>query len=357
MHKAILFISFLGLFFSCKSQNRPPVQTSLASFIQHKGDSLLKTENVPGILVGVFDGDTRFYSFGYADPDKKIPFDSTAIFEAGSITKTFTAYIVESILKQKNISDSSSIFPYLPDSVQRNKALSSITFLSLLNHTSGLPRIPDNLPLTSTAPYDNYRLDDLFSFLKQCNPKPDGKSNYSNLGMGLVGVLAERIAGTDFKTLLKTHVFHPYEMNDALQARPKKAQGYFENTKQPFWNMNALFPAGGVQCSARDMLAYLQAMSLLSAGGSYQSQIIGKLLQPTVKLTPAMNVCRAWHTLEQNGKPTIYWHNGGTYGFSTFAAFVKETERSVIVVVNQFNKNNISDGLGIAIMKKMLNEK
>jgi hypothetical protein len=58
--------------------------------------------------------------------------------------------------------------------------------------------------------------------------------------------------------------------------------------------------------------------------------------------------------LEQKGKPTIYWHNGGTYGFSTFAAFVKDTKRSVVVVVNQFNQNQVSDGLGIAIMKEML---
>ena len=53
-------------------------------------------------------------------------------------------------------------------------------------------------------------------------------------------------------------------------------------------------------------------------------------------------------------KPIIYWHNGGTYGFSTFAAFIKGQQKAVIVVINKFNQNNISDGLGIAIMKELI---
>ncbi len=67
-----------------------------------------------------------------------------------------------------------------------------------------------------------------------------------------------------------------------------------------------------------------------------------------------MKVCRAWHTLQQKDKPVIYWHNGGTYGFSTFAAFLKNTDQAVMIVINRFNSNNISDNLGFTIMKKML---
>jgi hypothetical protein len=67
-----------------------------------------------------------------------------------------------------------------------------------------------------------------------------------------------------------------------------------------------------------------------------------------------VQVGRGWHTLEKKNNQVIYWHNGGTFGFSTFAAFVKDTRQAVIVVVNKFNSNAVSDGLGIAIMKKML---
>jgi len=72
-------------------------------------------------------------------------------------------------------------------------------------------------------------------------------------------------------------------------------------------------------------------------------------------LSATVGVARGWHFNVAKNKPVIYWHNGGTYGFSTFAAFVKETGQWVMVVVNQFNKNNIvSDRLGMQIVQKML---
>ncbi|HEY1022592.1 MAG TPA: serine hydrolase domain-containing protein, partial [Flavisolibacter sp.] len=339
MHK--LFFAFLFILMRLCGQ----AQNDLANFIQQKGDSLVAAEKLPGILVGVLNGNSRqYFSFGYADPEHKIPFDSSTVFEAGSITKTFTAYLLEAVLQEKKISDTTSILPYLPDSVQSNQALASVSFLSLLNHTSGLPRLPNNLPLASAAPYDNYKAADLFAYLQQSTPKPDGKSNYSNLGAGLAGWLAEKIAGRDFRTLLNEYVFIPFGLQDATAANRRKAQGYFGNSRRPFWNMDVLFPAGGVHCSASDLLHYLAGMSSRNSRGDLQAQVIEKLLQPTVAVSPAVRVSRAWHTLEQSGKPIIYWHNGGTYGFSTVVAFLKESNQAVVVVVNQFNKNAVSDG-------------
>lgn len=325
---------------------------TLESFVRQKGDSLLKAEKLPGIFVAVLNGDERrYFSFGYAVPDEKKVFDSTTVFEAGSITKTFTAYVVERVLLEQGITESSSIISYLPDSVQRNKTLSSITFLALLNHTAGLPRLPANLPLRSMTPYDNYTQADLFTYLKTVNPSPDGKSNYSNLGMGLAGVLAQRMAHADYPALLDQYIFRPFGMKPfAEQANGPKAQGYFEGQKSSYWNMAALAPAGALQTSASQLLTYLQYIS--RAEKENTDSVVKRVLQPSVSVAPTVNVCRAWHTFEQKEKPVIYWHNGGTYGFSSFAAFEKGTGRAVVVVVNKFNANAVSDGLGLAILRK-----
>lgn len=354
MRKAFLFMNLISLFFSCRAQKKTSAQNNLAGFIQQKGDSLLQAEKVPGIFVGILNkGKREYFSFGYAVPDEKNPFNAKTVFEAGSITKTFTAYLVESILREKEIPDTNSIVHYLPDSVQSNKALRSITFLSLLNHTSGLPRLPENMPLlpTDMDPYRNYTEHDLFAYLKTAQPKPDGKSNYSNLGMALAGVLAQRISGKDFAHLLADYVYTPFGIQ-GQNLTQVKSQGYFENEKVAFWKWNALAPAGCIHATAENMLTYLSRMSKPTDARS--KAVIEQLLLPTTSLSPAVRIGKAWHTFEQKGKPAIYWHNGGTYGFSTFAAFVKDTEQAVIVVVNQFNKNAVSDGLGIAIMKKML---
>ncbi len=208
----LLIIWTCLLFAGCKAGQK---QEGLSLFINNKADSLYKTEKLPGIFIGVLNnGERSYYNFGFADPDKKMSFDSSTLFEIGSITKTFTAFVLESVLKEQNISDSSSIINYLPDSVKANKALEKISFLSLLNHTSGLPRLPENMDLYSNAmsPYDDYTAEDLFGYLKTCAPKPDGKSNYSNLGAGLAGVIAERIAGKSYHRVLNEYIFAPFKI-------------------------------------------------------------------------------------------------------------------------------------------------
>ncbi len=342
---------------SCQAQSKPQ---QLDNFVQQKGDSLYKAYKLPGLLVGVLDnGQHHYYSFGYAAPDSHIPFDSAMLFEIGSITKTFTAYVLESVLTEKGISDTAAITPYLPDSVSANKALQVVTFLSLLNHTSGLPRLPDNMDLvspgTEQAPYDHYTSDHLFAYLKSCSPLTDGKSRYSNLGAGLAGVLAERISGLSYAGLLDKYIFLPFGLvqpGKGIAATEHKAQGYFQpGMKTNYWNMNVMAPAGGLKCSASEILSYLACIAQPRKG--VNAAIVEKLLTPTAIVSKFVQVGRGWHMIIKPGQPVIYWHNGGTYGFSTFAAFLKDQSKAVIVVSNRFNSNAATDALGMAIMQEL----
>jgi CubicO group peptidase (beta-lactamase class C family) len=352
--KRIFYFLLTACLLSACNTNQEKQPADLASFIKNTTDSTFKKHDLPGIFVAVINNNERsYYSNGFADPDTKTLFDSATVFEIASITKTFTAFVLMRVLQDKHISDSSSIISFLPDSVHKNKALKNISFLSLMNHTSGLPRLPDNMAIdvSDRSPYDHYRADDLYKYLQECKPVPDGKSNYSNLGFGLAGVLAARISGKTYDSLLNEYIYQPFKM-EAPGNSARKAQGYFATGKTDFWKMDVLAPAGGIRSSATEMLNYLQYMS--HPTDSFAGRIIDDLLQPTVRLSPKVNVCRAWHTLEEKDGRVIYWHNGGTYGFSIFAAFVKGRSGSVIVVTNKFNANEASDGLGIMIMKEML---
>ena len=70
-----------------------------------------------------------------------------------------------------------------------------ITLLSLATHTSGLPRVPDNMLHLLTEhplnPYAYYMEQDLMQFLTtySANPPSPGREafEYSNLGAGLLG--------------------------------------------------------------------------------------------------------------------------------------------------------------------------
>ncbi len=326
--------------------------------IQYLADSLYSKEKLPGIFIGILNNGKRsFYQAGFADPDRQMPFDSSTTFEIGSITKTFTAYVLTAVLMENNISETGPVINYLPDSVRQNQHLSSISFLSLMNHTSGLPRLPDNLKMVNIRqPYETYGANELYTYLKSCTPKPDGKSIYSNLGAGLAGVLAERISGKSFVTLADQYILQPFKMGNPAKALTQhKSQGYFAaNDKTPYWNMNILAPAGGLTSTGNDMLTYLENMCFPKTGKS--KAIINKLTAQTVAITPRVAVGLGWHIINDKDQPPVYWHNGGTYGFSTFAAFVKDKSKAVIVVINQFNKNGAGDGLGIVIIKKLIRE-
>lgn len=115
----ILPLSFLSLFSNCIAQTG---NTPLPSFIQQHIDSIYQTESLPGIFVGVLNNEKKqFFNAGFAIPENKMRFDSATLFEIGSITKTFTAFILTAVLLENKISETDPIIKYLPDSVQQNK--------------------------------------------------------------------------------------------------------------------------------------------------------------------------------------------------------------------------------------------
>lgn len=348
------YIFLLLMIFGLSNKTLAQVNT----FLKNKVDSIFAKEKIPGIVVGLSNGkNTEFYTAGYSNPETKKQFDENTFFEIGSITKTFTAYVLMAVLRDYKIKDTVSIINFLPDSVKINPTLADISFLKLMNHTSGLPRLPDNfiLEADNLQPYKDYNSNLLFAYLKKAQPKNKNKYAYSNLGMGLAGVLAERISGKTYAALLDKYIFLPFKIVDAknsIEKSENKSQGYFDNTTSAaYWNMNVLAPAGGIKSTTKEMLKYLACMS--KPINKKSQTLIDTLLQPTAEMNKNIKIGRAWHIIEQKDKPTIYWHNGGTYGFSTFAAFIKGTNQTVIIAINKFNSNAICDKLGIEIIKKL----
>lgn len=352
-----LFISIV-FFTGCLAQQKDT--GLLAKFVQQKTDDVFTKGKVPGILVFYSNkGQQGFYTTGFADPTAKTGFNEHTFFEIGSITKTFTAYLLLSVLRDNKIAETSPVLSFLPDSVQENQALAPIRFINLLNHTSGLPRLPENMELRENdlQPYAQYDSKKLFTYLKTAKPANRGTYDYSNLGAALAGVLAERISGKSYAALLDEYIFLPFKMVDpdnSIERSVNKSIGLIDDTtKAEYWNMNVMAPAGGLKCTAKEMSIYLSQMSRPAEKRS--KVILDSLTSATYSLSPVMGIGRGWHYFAVKNKPVIYWHNGGTYGFSTFAAFVKETDQWVMVVVNRFDKNDtVSDKLGMQIMNKMI---
>ena len=156
-----------------------------------------------GMVVGLVDEHgSSIVSYGKMD-DGAIPeINGNTLFEIGSITKTFTALLLQDMIEHGEMKLDDPIVKYLPKSAKvptRNGR--EITLLHLATHTSGLPRNPDNHdPKRADNPEAEYTTGKLYAYLCGCQlpRRPGAKFEYSNLGSGLLPTLILLHGGLDF---------------------------------------------------------------------------------------------------------------------------------------------------------------
>jgi len=335
---------------------------SKESLLDKTVDSLasnyINTEGNVALSIAVYaNGKDYFYNYGETKKDnKQLPTNKT-LYEIGSITKTFTGILLAQAIVEKKVKLTDPIIQFLPDSVAKNIALKDITLAHLSNHSSGLPRIPINMNFTVTnylQPYENYDDKALFWFLKNYRDtaKPGSKYDYSNLAVGLLGTILERIYKKPFDVLLKEKIMTPLTLNSTkikLSAEEKNwiTQGYNEKGEEvPVWNFKSLAACGALKSNTTDLLQY----------GKYQlpnfTSSISKAIQISHEPSFVSNsekVGLGWIYLS-NDNSNIIHHSGGTYGCRSLIAINKN--KNVVVVVLTNNATN-GDALGIRLFKSI----
>jgi len=183
----------------------------------------IQKANTVGLCIGVIkDGKTTIYKYGETKKgNARLP-DENTFFEIGSITKTFTATLLAYYVNEGQVKLTDPVTKYLPDSVAVNQSLSGITLLNLINHTSGLPSVPDNLKESMTNPfnpYKDYTKQMMYAYLRSCRPstKPGEKYAYSNLGVGLLGTILQYVSGKTFNEMVNEIITHPQGMLSTAQ--------------------------------------------------------------------------------------------------------------------------------------------
>lgn len=295
----------------------------------------------PGIAVGVIDSTgTSYFCYGSTAADGQSVTEDT-VFEIGSITKAFTGILLADLANRGLVKLDDPIDKHLPEGATaptRNGR--SITLLDLATHRSGLPRLPDNMePANPEDPYVDYDDARLFAFLSghQLSRDIGAQYEYSNLGMGLLGNLLARAAGTTYEQLVQDRICQPLGMTSTWQhvpdsARARFAQGHSGGSPAAQWGLDALAGAGCLRSSAKDMAAFIAA-NLSPPDGP-----LGTALRKATEGRHAtseshMHVALGWHVGDEHGTE-IVWHNGGTGGFRSFCGFAPAKGLGVVVLTN-----------------------
>lgn len=201
--------------------------------------------------------------------------DEKTLFEIGSITKVFTGILLADAVLKKQATLEDPVSHHLPvDLLAADSPLHTVTLLELATHTSGLPRLPANLeagsnPLDPYAHFDEAKLLACLREMTEADFTGKGEMNYSNLGVGLLGYLLERISGKPYPEMVKETIFSPLGMDSSFvqvspgdipaSHRDRLATGHAGGKAVSPWHLGALAGAGGIVSSAHDMMLFAHA--------------------------------------------------------------------------------------------------
>ncbi|MFZ1933741.1 MAG: serine hydrolase [Thermoguttaceae bacterium] len=313
-----------------------------AADLQKQIDSLAKPliadGTAVGFVVGVMqNGKMRFLSYGETAKGSRIAPDPDTVYEIGSVTKVFTATLLADMVERGLVKLDDPVQQYLPADVKMPMADGKpIRLLDLATQRSGLPGMPDNFaPLDPGNPFADYGERQLFAFLNGHKlRRPPGTYEYSNLGMGLLGVVLARRAGCSYEQLLRDRITRPLSLADTKitlddRLRRRLAPPYnaaLEPEKN--WDLNALAGAGAVRSTARDLLKF--AAANLAADGPLQNAFrLAQSKHCDANNGPAMGL--GWHFARDG---ITRWHNGMTGGYHTWLAIVPDRGIAVVVLSN-----------------------
>lgn len=315
-------------------------KTALDSVVQKTLLRFIETPQNCGISIGISkNGVTHFYNYGETKRNSMTLPNKNTVYEIGSVTKTFCGTLLAYAVLDQKINLEDDIRNYLPGKyVNLSFKNSPILIKHLANHTSGLPRVPENLMFIpnfdSLNPYNNYSKALLFDYLKtlRLSVEPGTVCDYSNLGMALLGNIIENVYNKPFDELIKEKICLPNKLNQTTvnltEAQlPMFADGHNgEGMVTSHWNLNGFVAAGGMHSTAEDMLNYLNYHMSEQDGATK--------LAHKITFSDKQKLGLGWFISKTKFGNDLIWHNGGTYGFSSFCGFIKEKNCSIIVLAN-----------------------
>lgn len=300
----------------------------------------IQADSTPGISIAVIDesGDVTFFSLGYTNLDKTQQPDKHTIYEIGSITKTFTASILQVLLAQNGLNLETPVNELIKGHVQIHAYEDiEITVGHLLNHHSALPRLPGNMDFEDPGdPYFFYTNELMYAYLDELSltRKPGSEFEYSNLAYMLAGQIAELLSDSEMDELYKRFITGPLEMNSTsriLADSSRFAQPTMAGQPVQPWNFDGVKGLGELRSTASDLSKYLKMMAG-HIGHPYHNYF-SRGFSDLMPLSENVYMGHGWFVRVVENDTLVY-HGGGTGGFRTFAGFSSVTDRGAVVLAN-----------------------
>ena len=179
-------------------------------------EAQMSAAHVPGFALAVVQGQEVAHAEGFGltaiDGDEVgLPVTPRTLFRIGSVTKPLTGTAVMRLVEAGQLDLDLPVRTYVPWlTFSVEGAVDAVTTRMLMSHTAGL--------VTAAGHRGARDPSGLEAFVREEIPKvallaPPGKlCSYSNLGLCIVGYIAEAVAGKPYAELMYEQVFEPLEM-------------------------------------------------------------------------------------------------------------------------------------------------
>jgi CubicO group peptidase (beta-lactamase class C family) len=336
---------------------------------------VLKDNHAAGCAIAIVDHNKVILTrgFGYKDFGQKSPVSENTLFAIGSCSKAFTASLLGMLVKEGKLDLDKPVHDYLPELKFYNEYLTNhVTPRDMMCHRTGLPRHDYSWYGSRTT------RDSLLYRVRFLEPSAElrQKWQYNNFMFLAQGILAEKLYGKKWETLVKEKIFTPLGMNSSnfsvsdMQKETDFSYGYREHkdsvVKMDYMNIDPIGPAGSINSNARDMSKWL--ITWVNGGKFEGNEIIpasyvAEAISSQMAIGPAVptkevpdvsfaNYGFAWTLINYRSHYRVE-HGGNIDGFSASTCFFPLDSVGIVVLTNQ-NSSAVPAIIRNTIIDKLL---
>jgi D-alanyl-D-alanine carboxypeptidase len=330
------------------SESSPSLSTPTASLLDRVAKAFVDVQAAPGVSIGIVkDGHVaQIVCAGFADPNGLVPVRPDHLYEIGSISKSFTALSVLTLVDEGALSLTDTVEQHVPW-FEVQSQYPPFTLRHLLDHSSGLIMGSDSWP-DELAQVHALRT-------SHTGSAPDSIFHYSNVGFMTLGVVVSAVTGTSCTQIMQERILDVVGMHDTITTitdhdRSRMAVGSQPVHEDEAWRPgDPLAPAtwfeisavdGNIASTAGDMARYL---AMLLKGGELDGRRVispeshQAMITPTSpggEPAPGDSRYALGINIERISDQPCITHGGGMVGYSTFMIGELTRGFGVIVLTN-----------------------
>ncbi len=303
--------------------------------------------NTPGGVLTVARKGEIIYNkaFGMADLEHSLANTTETIFEAGSVSKQFTAAAILLLVQDGKLSLDDDVRKYVPEVPDYGQV---IKIRHLMTHTSGLRDWGSVAGISGwergKRTHTHAHVLEILSKQKGLNFPPGDQYNYCNSGYNLMVIIVDRVSGMSFAEFCNQRIFKPLELNDTQwrddyrKIVKNRAIAYSRNHDIYLQNMpfEMVHGNGGLLTTTADLIKWNRHYKEMNIGNKNFNDL--ELTQGKLNNGITISYAAGLFIGEYNGFKEIS-HSGATAGYRAWLAYYPQQDISIAFLSNDGNAN------------------